>query len=739
MIDKWFKKDLDKIFDKHNIVVIMDESKKSKFLLDTLTNFTIYEAHNEIDELKVKYEIEKTKTEDSKYIIYTQTPKDKLKYIREYCETNGSVSIKLLQNYIKEKLFENLKLNLTLSEDKLISAAKVSIGKDEIYWRGLESGTSEIFDLEKELLPFLHRPDSFINKYDTHTKEQFFKTINKYLKQDNINKPAKTIANEVVFRIFDSLATNNTDKLGLIIYKNWLDSLEYKKSFDKYLKNYKLMENYDIWNIHPSHPFKQIDLAWLKQIGENISNKEKLINFKAKINQRVQNKEAKSLEIIFWKDVKVLLDFDLNDMNKLSSMDECIDFYTKHLYKVDQSIRAFYTEFLDKNDLLEPFQEYYKNILSIFLEKWFKYFDQYKQNQIGILKSIIESNDCKTAIIVGDGVTYETSQNIADLVSPEYNYEDNIILADTPSITENNMSQIYVSSGKVFEQLANREKFLKDEMSDKDIGFVHLDKINENTSYQYLISQYGDIDTLGDKMNNAALKYFPESEKTFASKIEFLLNNGYKKVYLITDHGFVLTGQLNEYDKIDVDFNGKIKKNERYIRTQDQQTISNQLIEKEQKHNEYNYVYFAKSMNPFKTVGAYGFSHGGLSPQELITPYLCWSNDSIDSNSLKAIIKNKKDLENVTGELFQIRLEINSATNDLFSNERQIYIVLFSNGTQISKSEIIYVSNNDKINKEYSFDGHAKIDIKVLDAITKEQLDYTTAKQNKDRDMGGLF
>ena len=90
-------------------------------------------------------------------------------------------------------------------------------------------------------------------------------------------------------------------------------------------------------------------------------------------------------------------------------------------------------------------------------------------------------------------------------------------------------------------------------------------------------------------------------------------------------------------------------------------------------------------------------------------------------------------------EKYLIKLETNSTDNNLFSNERKIYIVLFSNGTQISKSEIINVKNNDKVNKEYSFDGHDKIDVKILDAITKEQLDYTAVKQNKDRDMGGLF
>ncbi len=49
-----------------------------------------------------------------------------------------------------------------------------------------------------------------------------------------------------------------------------------------------------------------------------------------------------------------------------------------------------------------------------------------------------------------------------------------------------------------------------------------------------------------------ALKYFPETIDFFAEKIPLLLSSGYSKVYLVSDHGFVLTGLLSEADKISV-------------------------------------------------------------------------------------------------------------------------------------------------------------------------------------------
>ncbi|UCN01378.1 PglZ domain-containing protein [Sulfurimonas sp. SWIR-19] len=740
MIDKWFKKDIEKVLKDKNIIVLIGESRKAQFLTRCLdTDIKEYVANDEIEELKVKYHIEKEAALNQKIIIYTHTPKDKLKFIREYCETDGNIEIKSIQNYIKQKIFENLKENINLSDQELLSAAKNSIGKDELYWRSLIAGTGGIFDLEKELLPFIHSPNTFIKRYDVDTKMEFYKKVNEYLHQQYVDKPATTLANEVVNYILDGLLTNKLDNLSKSVYTQWLDSKEYGNSFDEYLKKYKVDDSLDIWHVSPSHPFNDIDIKWLKEIGENINNSTKIINYLAKVNQRSQNQEAKKLGITFWKDIKILLEFDQQQISSISSVDECIDFYISKLYKIDQSIRALYTEFIDNESVLTSYQEYYKNLMSLFLDKWFTFLPEYRQNQTGKLKEIIESNDEKTAIIVGDGVTYEISQNIALLVSKAYTQEHDYILVDTPSITENNMSQIYVSSGEIFKALSDREKFLANELSNKNIGFVYLDKVDEDTQFDYLVCQYKDIDELGDKMNNKALKYFPDSEKYFAQKIEFLLNNGYKKVYLITDHGFVLTGHIKEHDKIEVSFDGKVKKAERYIRTVKQQENVNNLVEKAQVHGEYNYVYFSKSMNPFKTIGAYGFSHGGLAPQELITPYISWSNDQVDINNLKVIIANKDELSNVTGNFYQIKLETKGTSNDIFSHERKVIIMHFNKGKIISKSEIITLCHSDIIKKEFEFDGYNEIDIQILDAMTKELLDKTAVTKKNDRDLGGLL
>jgi hypothetical protein len=745
MIDTWFKKDLEKTFTTHPIVVFIDESKEAAFLLEEVKDqYQIFKTATEIDELKVKYEIEKKGADVTNYLIYTTTPKEQLKFLREYCETNGSVEIKHLDRYIKEKVVSHLNINLHLEKEELIAAAKVSLGKDQTYWMNLShNGASEIFNLEKEILPFLHSPKTYLNKYDKAVQELFFKKVNELIGQVYISKSSEVLATEVVFYLLDGLANNNPKKVLLDVYNNWLDSKTYQKSFDVYLKKYKLEPKTEIFNCHPAHPFIEIDELWLQELGKNINNKSYCINFLPRINQRISSKAVHHLGINFWKQIKILLEFDEKNINQIASYDEAVAFYTTHFYKLDKAIRSLYATFLDRENLMEPIQSYYKNYAVIFLDKWFKYIEEYKSNQTGKLQEIIDNNASKTAIVVGDGVSYEFAQDIIEKVSKEYTLskDHQYIFAGLPSETEHNMSQLYIDSGKVVAKKQDREAYILNQNKDKSIGFIDLEMVNENTDKEhYLICSYKDPDKLGETYQQKALKYFDQVAGIFATKIEQLLKNGYQNVYLVTDHGYVLTGILDNSDKIEVAFNGNVKKSERFIRTEDKQTIDTDLlIEKEVVYGNFNYCYFAKRVGPFITPGVYGFAHGGISPQETIIPFLKWSNDKNQQDQLQVMIANKKDLNDVTGDLFSIVLKATTTASDLFSSERKVTMLFFADNKNINESEILTIEKDCEIKKEFRFGSNATIEVKIVDSVTKEQLDKVIVKQNKVRDLGGLL
>lgn len=445
--------------------------------------------------------------------------------------------------------------------------------------------------------------------------------------------------------------------------------------------------------------------------------------------------------IQFWSDVIVLLEFDPKGMTYLSSFSECVDFYKDHFYILDTAIRNLYSEFLNKRELLEPYQELYKSHISIFLDKWFNFFDQYKEEQTDTLQRIIDSSDKKIAVIVGDGVAFEIAEQVALKVKDQYKLTKNSILADVPSETENNMSRIYLPNGIVEKVHNKREKSLTDFNPNKNIEYIKLDEVNNDTrTSQYLICTYKDIDDMGEKLQQKSLKYFPETISFFAEKIELLLSNGYSKVYMVTDHGFVLTGLLCEADKISVNFNGNFSISERYIRTEKvQESYNNELVHIKRKYGQYHHLYFSKNLNPFKTPGLYGFSHGGLSPQELITPYFCWERTKDLTESLNVSIDNKELLTNCTGELFQLKIKSDKGSEGILSSRRKVYLAFIFNGDIVNKSDIIEIHSDTTVTKEYSFDGHNKMEVQLLDSITKELLDSAVVKQNNDRDLGGLF
>lgn len=744
MIDNWFKKDINKILSNHSIAVFVDESTEASFLLEKLKKeVTIYKVANEVEELKAKYEIEKSNGHGSKFLIYTSTPKNKLKFVREYCETNGCVEIKYLDHYIKKKVSQHLNLNINLPKEELISAAKVSVGKDQTYWMDLShKGASEIFDLEKELIPFLNNPKTFVKKFDTATQEIFYKKVAELIDQSYVEKPATTLASEVANHLLDGLWNNNVNPLLLNVYKAWLDSVSYKASFQNYLGKYQPGKKVNPFEIHPSHPFAQVDELWLKEIGAQLHNPSFIKSILPKVNQRNTDKAANTLGITFWKHVKTLLEFDEKNINQISSFKEAVDFYIKHFSKLDGAIRKLYSSFLTQKEIIEPWQDYYKNLATIYLDKWFRYVDSYQSTQTGKIQEILDSHKDKTAIVIGDGVSWEFAQDIIEAFGKtDYELTKKHLFAGLPSETEHNMSQLYVATGQVLPTKKEREQYISKANEDKDIVFIDLENVNETTDKaDYLICSYKDPDKLGETYQQKALKYFDQVASIFADKIKQLLKNGYKQVYLLTDHGYTLTGVLENSDKIEVNFTGTTHKSERFIRSKTQQQFDGGLlIEKKIPYKEFEYCYFAKRLGPFKTPGVYGFSHGGISPQETLIPYFKWTNKNSNTDLLDVFIFNKSDLKDITGNLFAIKIQGHATSSNLFASERKVVLMFFVDGKEVNKSDIFTIEKDQEIKKEYQFDGYQKIEIKVLDANTREQLDKVTVTKSSARDLGGLL
>ncbi len=739
MIIEWFNRDLDDLFARNNRVVVVDPSEQARFLIENehvKNNNAIYIAvgKNDVDELKIKYDLEKYHIGDSA-VIYTNRKKDELRFIRDYSETQGFIDLSNIGSYITGKLHKELGENVNMPEADLLILAKKSVGKDENWWRKMVRQLDEVFEAD-EIIEFLNDPEHYSQALDVDVRELFYKKINELVGQPVLDKPAKLLADELVTHIFRSLADNSINKELFEIYRRWADSGTCCGSLKRYVHDFKTSSDGKCWEAHPDHCFPDVDRKCLIDISKNLTNKDYLKDRVQYIKKRTSGKVTWCFPA-WWSEILSLVSFDAKKIDTLKNIKEVIEYYSSEFYKIDRAIRIIYAEFLNEQDIIKPFQQYYEQLNHLFLDKWFQYFIKYKETQNGCLKNIIMESSLKTAIIVGDGIRLEIAKGIADKLKGYYILEDGLIMAGIPSETENNMSALYLDNGLIESSHKKREDALTNS-THKIIQFMELDDVNWGLTSDYIILTCRDIDSLGEKLQQNALKMFGELEDSIAEKIKLLFQIGYNNVYLTSDHGFVLTGLLSESDKIEVNFTGEVEKNERYIRSIDKQTAVDNLIEIKKAYGPYQYIYCTKGHRPFKTPGKYGYSHGGITPQELIVPCFHITSAGGHAEKLSITIQNKDELQAVVGNNFRVKLTAVSAGN-MFAQNRKIQLIIIKDAKEFKRSDVFSISAGDSVNPEYDIQISDSLSVILIDAESKEQLDKADIKTNKARDLGGLL
>jgi hypothetical protein len=746
MTDNWIIQDIEKHIAQRNRVVIIDPSGECNYLLSHIEkkNYTILKTDTNNteewqrikEELMLRFEAESSHKNEN-VIFYVTRPKEELSFLFDYCFTHGCVDLTNPVEWLRKKLFATTGHQITLDNPMLLTAAKLGIGKDVAWWKKILQNLEDLVSIEDELIPFLSNPDGFFKNQEADVKQLFEEKLFELIGQAYRNIPAKTLANEVVNHIFTSLLNNSVSPELLKIYHKWLDSHTYSQALQEYIDTYKIDPQLNIWNVHPDHCFTVIDIKQLREITANFRNtafvKEKI----QKLHSRINSRKADKFVPKFWIDLVTLFEFNNKPLAHCNSLDKITTFYSSEFYKVDRAIRNIYADFLQEEQIVRPIQEHYESLNHELLQHWFDYSHQYQPNQQGYLPQLLAQSKPGTAIIVGDGVRYEIASYIASQLKNKCKISNDAMLADMPSETEHNMSALYVGNNQVLPIHKDREKKLS-EITGKNITYLNLEDLHYGIKADYLVLTYKDIDNAGEKLQMGAIKLFSEFENVLIEKIQLLLKMNFNHVHLVTDHGFVLTGLLDESDKIDPIIEGKKEIHERFVRTTDNQTNKGWL-KFDKKYSDFNYVYTAKSHRPFKSRGVYGFSHGGFTPQEIIIPNFVFSKDVPLTKALEVSILNKKELGEVTGELFGLKIQALGKADDLFSSNRKIQILLYANSNPYSSSNIINIEPGGTQSFDFSFSGHTEITAVVIDADNQEQIDSVKIKKSNARDLDGLL
>jgi hypothetical protein len=746
MTEQWLIQDITKFLKHRNRVVLLDPTGQCRFILPILKDqkISILETDGSLsekwlttkEELLLRFEAETTLS-DKQVLFYVTRPLDKLSFLFDYCFTHGCLDLSYPQDWLKKKIFSHTSLQVQLDNPMLLTVAKLGIGKDLAWWKKIVQNLEEVINLEEELLPFLASPESYLINKDPDTKRLFEEKIYELLGQPFMVKPAKTLADEVVKRLFEGLENNDVPQPLLNLYYKWADSATFRPSFESYSAGFKINSSGNPWNAHADHCFEKLDKLALVQISSNFRDKSFVNEKLAKLHPRIFSPKAKLFVPDWWQDVWLLFHVDTQPLSSLRNINDFVEYYTNTFSKVDRAIRNLYLEFLNSEEIIRPLQEYYESLNHLLLEAWFAFFPEYKSDQQGFLPNLLKSSKPQTAIIVGDGLRYEIADYIASVLEKQFKVEKQVMLADMPSETEHNMSALYVGNNEVLPIHKDREARLA-ATSGKPIVFLQLEDVHYGLSAEYLVLTYKDIDSTGEKLQQGAIKLFSEFESVLIAKITNLLKMGYQQVHLITDHGFVLTGLLEDSDKIEPNARGIKEVHERFIRTVDKQSNDDWLAF-EIPYEKYKYVYAAKNHRPFKSKGVYGFSHGGFTPQEIIIPSFIFTRHKPSSSALDVKISNKGELGDVPSELFMIKLQPSKSAIDLFGSQRKVQIKLFAEGEAYQSSTIFEIeAGKEGYSIECSFNNNPVVQAVLLDAISQEQLDQVIIKKSNLRDLGGL-
>lgn len=738
MIEKWLRNEIDKKICNSNRIVILDQSSRWKFLVDAAcTDICLYSTKDysskwqqKQDELFLRHEIEKNHKNDQ-VVIYVSRELAADSFLIEYAKTGGC--IELATEWVRDVLLKETSLQVSLTDDELYTACQLGIFKDINWWKKVVQKIEGLLSIENDILDFFDNPNGFLESKTPAVKNLYIQEFCKLLQQPVQDKPADTFASEIARHIFTGILEGNISEKEYVIYCKWIDSRNHESSFKKYLGEYQLPSTIDIDKVKDNHCFDVVDKKYLTKLVENINNASEVKNILDKIKKRLRFKKSNPYIAKWWQDIADIMDFTVvcND----ASIDGISRYYTVEFSKTDRSMRRILTYLKADINIVKPIQEYYERMNQNLLKSWFAHYGEYQESQKGYLVNLIKNTSKKIAIIVGDGVRYEVADSVASRVASDISVDKKFMYAGLPSETEHNMSALYTTDGEIIAEKKEREKKLSDETG-KDITYMQLDEVNGTTDGEILVLTYKDIDDAGEKMQQGMLRLVDEFEDILVEKIQLLLHLGYKEVHLVTDHGFVLTGILEESDKIPTDdISGGKKVSERYIRSVDEQSGS-KYISIEEHYENYNYVNFAKSSRPFVSTGKYGYSHGGFTPQEVVIPNFVFTYNK--QNQMDVDITNKKDLIDIAGNILTVKFSSGEAKNVL-SYHRKVRVLLYVGDKIVDKSSIISISPGSQEKVELSLDSATEGVVVIIDEDTKDQLDKAKVTKSQMRDLGGLF
>ncbi len=724
MFKEWLKADIERAAKKSNRVVISDPTRFLTFAVKDLSDYTVLTLNSASEEMDARLQAQ-TSHAGSKVIFLCFFPANDITQLVEFSGIGGFINMDNPDNYLRNKLYQELHQNITLQESKLLLSALLSNGKPLTWWRGIINETIEPFDLKEHLHLLIKDPKQYQICHD----EQIFAVLRdevfKIMGKTSIPIDAPALVRALTDTLFTGLVENKLSVAQREIYYWWANTNDLIPVLRNFAANWIIPANASPVKANPIHPFEALDRLLLVVINHRLRNNETVTDLTEFVRQRVKSSEASYLKPRWLKDLLVLLDFDTSEMYLYGTLKKLSEYYVTKFALLDGALRHLYDKWLSEPELLKPLQEIYELHNKALLGTWFAVVPKnYSPTQLGLIESVLKSST-KVAVLVCDGLRLEIAEAIARELSDYTEIKRRTEYAKLPSVTENGMSALF-GIDKVVNSTAQRFNRLRDSLPEVEI--IQYLNLGNTVSSKKLVIMFGDIDQVGEHKGLAGLRDINNYEAELVEAVKRLHRTGYDDVYITSDHGFVITGLLDEASKVPAPSGVDVK--ERFFLT-DEYISESKIIRREDSFPGSIYQYYAKSDKPFRTRGAYGYSHGGFTPQECIIPLYRFSSKDKHSG-IEVKIINKDALTSVSGQFFTVRLKGNDA-----SVGQRVKVILYKNGVQDS-STILKLDGNCEASCELELTGD-NMSIIVQDAQTNNQLDNAPVKKAFSRDLDDLF
>lgn len=251
---------------------------------------------------------------------------------------------------------------------------------------------------------------------------------------------------------------------------------------------------------------------------------------------------------------------------------------------------------------------------------------------------------------------------------------------------------------------------------------------------QTLIVFSDELDAWGETASELSVGAFSDLLQEIVRGVRKALDMGYETVHVVTDHGFLLLGEVAEHGKIELKEEAPLKVAHRYLIGRALPATegllrypvfgSNDLV-----------GWYPPGIACFKVGGRYNFAHGGLSLQEVIIPYLQVQQDVTRVAVGVRLVVDKR----IYSGVFKVVLK--PAKPGLFVKEREARLILQnSNGEEIQSSiEIVgpeeSVTKNLKIGPGDGVKFGEMVIFVVKDANTGEELDRKRVEVHVDLEL----